>query len=278
MRKIAIGIVTYNPNKILISRLELAINSRFFLYIFDNSPENDSAREFCVEQKNSKYITCGKNAGLGFGISSICAQAYYDSYPALLFFDQDTVFNKSTLDFIEEFFIYNENLINSYSAIVFNAKNIGNVIATSGKNNRFIFKDVPMAINSGSLFMLESAKIINWHNNKYFVDGVDYEFCLNSIVNNLKIGECSLTPGFDHELEQGDIKHKIFGKSFSTREYSTNRIFDYVIACTRLIISSVRARKFVFTLKTCWLLAGYLVYQFTARVINCFKTYRKVSQ
>jgi hypothetical protein len=43
MRKIAIGIVTYNPNKTLISRLELTITFGFF-YIFDNSPENIIAR------------------------------------------------------------------------------------------------------------------------------------------------------------------------------------------------------------------------------------------
>lgn len=270
MRKIAIGYVTYNPTPSLISRLDLALAAGFALYIFDNSPQNETVREFCKSHNNCIYLTCGKNVGLGFGISSVCAQAYYDSYSALLFFDQDTVFDKNTLDFIEDFYIYNANITNRYSSIVFNSKNIGDVGARfSDPANRFIFKDVLMAINSGSLYFLENLKKINWHNETYFVDCVDYEFCLNSNNNNLKIGECSLTPGFDHESEQGDGKYKIFGKSYSTREYSMSRIRDYISASLRLLISSVRTRNFSFAVETCRLLAGYLVYQFIARVINC---------
>jgi hypothetical protein len=270
MRKIAIGIVTYNPNKTLISRLELAITSGFFLYIFDNSPENINVREFCNKQINTKYITCGKNVGLGFGISSVCAQAYYDSYSALIFFDQDTVFEKSTLDFIEDFYTCNPHLSDSYSAIVFNSKNIGNE-SIACDSNRFIFKDVLMAINSGSLYFLENLKKINWHNETYFVDCVDYEFCLNSNNSDLKIGECSLAPGFDHETEQGDDKYTIFGETYSVRKYSMGRMIDSIFASLRLLISSIKTKNFSFAIKISRLLAGYLVYQLMVRVINSSK-------
>ncbi len=269
MRKIAIGIVIYNPTPSLISRIDLSLAAGFTLYIFDNSPQNGTVEDFCRSHNNCKYITCGKNVGLGIGISSVCAQAFYDSYPALLFFDQDTVFDKSTLDFIEEFYAYNANLTNSYSAIVFNAKNIGDVVAASGApNDKFIFRDVPLAINSGSLYFLENLKRINWHNETYFVDCVDYEFCLNSNIHNLKIGECSLTPGFDHVSEQGDFKYKIFGKTYSMRQYPMRRIIDYILASLRIIISSVRTRNFAFTVETCRVMAGYLVYLFRARLIK----------
>jgi rhamnosyltransferase len=206
--------------------------------------------------------------GLGFGISSVCAEAYYDSYPALIFFDQDTVFDRSTLDFIEDFYICNFSITHNYSAIVFNSKNI-DCVGTGEGNNKFIFKDVLISINSGSLYFLENLKKINWHNETYFVDGVDYEFCLNSNNNNLKIGECSQTPGFDHEAEQGSIKYKICNRLFSTRVYSLTRIIDATVASLRLLIKSIKTMNFSFALKISRLLTGYFAHQLIARIVNC---------
>jgi len=265
-RKIAIGVVTYMPGKALTFRLQCAIDSGFSVYVFDNSPENELIRKFCKSFKSDdvRYITCGKNVGLGFGISSVCAQAYYDSYPALIFFDQDTVFDYNTLSFIEKFYDQNSSIASNYSAVLFNSKNY----ASDGGENQLIFKDILMAINSGCLFFLENLKKINWMNERYFVDCVDYEFCLNSSNNNFKIGECSSTPGFDHESEQDDDKYSIFGKIYVLRAYSITRVLDAVSASIRLIITSIVTRNIPYTLEISRLLAGYLFYQFIARLFS----------
>ncbi len=265
-REIAIGVVTYNPGGNLISRLSLVMASGFILYIFDNSPEDGIVQNFCNSKQACRYFTCGKNVGLGFGISTVCAQAYYDSFPALIFFDQDTIFNRSTLDFIEDFYINNANIASNYSAIVFNSKNSGDC---AGSN--FIFKDVLLARNSGSLFFLENLKKLNWHNATYFVDCVDYEFCLNSNNNNLKIGECSMAPGFDHESEQPDVKYMVFGKERLLRKYPAKRIIDTISASTRLLITSITTRNFVFFTAIIRSLAIYLYWQSVVRFINVFK-------
>src|SRR3989304_3358303 len=182
-RRIAIGFVTYNPNNNLILRINVAIEAGFMVYIYDNSPTNNIVRNLYNNINTCKYFTCGKNAGLGFGISTVCAQAYYDSYLALVYFDQDTVFNLSTLDFIENFYINNFIIASSYSAIVFNSKNSIN----ESDKSTFMYKDVLLARSSGSLFYLNNLNRINWHDETYFVDCVDYEFCLNSNNHNLKI-------------------------------------------------------------------------------------------
>jgi rhamnosyltransferase len=267
-KKIAIGIVTYKPNSRLFRRLKDAIESGYSVYIFDNSPYYDLTRQFCNKSNGDiKYITCGKNVGLGLGISSVCANAYFDSHPALLFFDQDTIFNGETLEFVNAFYDHNNNITNNYSAIVFNCNNI-----TSFDNNEFkknlVFKDVALAINSGSLFFLQNLKKLNWHSDKFFVDGVDYDFCLNSSNNNFKIGECSITPGFDHQTEQDDTKYLILGKIHMMREYPNERILDALTSNIKLIISSVRARNFSFTVKFSRLLFGYVYYQTLARIFR----------
>ncbi|MBR7784688.1 hypothetical protein KDM89_21375, partial [Undibacterium sp. LFS511W] len=88
-------------------------------------------------------------------------------------------------------------------------------IAFKAESNKLVspvfVEDVLVAISSGSMFFLENLKLIGWHNQTYFVDGVDYECCLRARQYGLKIGKCGDTPGFDHVSEQPDKVFAIFG-------------------------------------------------------------------
>lgn len=259
-KNVAIGIVTYSPSESLALRLQIAVEAGFTIYLFDNSPKQEFIRLFCQGSGSEliKYLTCGKNVGLGFGISAVCAQAYYESHKALVFFDQDTVFDKTTLNFIEDFYVNQSDLSAEYSAVVFNAKNNG------------AFRDVVFAISSGSLFFLENLKKMNWHNENYFVDCVDYEFCLRSANNNLKIGEWSVTPGFDHQTEQADVKYNILGKERLLRKYSLMRILDTTQASGRLLFYSIGSLNFIYFKATLRWVVAYFFWQSLVRIINVF--------
>lgn len=256
----AIGIVVYNSTPALLSRLAQALERGYSLYIFDNSPERAEVRSFCKHNSRCNYFTCGKNIGLGFGISTLCAHAYYDSFPSLLFFDQDTVFNSKTLNYIGEFLRHNSSSTNLYSAFVFNNKS-GNRCGS----NDYGFSNVLMAINSGSLFLLDNVKKMNWHNHTYFVDGVDYEFCLNSHNMGFKIGECTVAPGFDHQSEQDDMEYLMLGKRRMMRPYKVSRIADAIGAGGRIMFTSIRTQNPKFFNAIFILLAKYLLSQFLVR-------------
>jgi rhamnosyltransferase len=230
-KEIAVGFVTYNPSPSLLARLQLLAELGYAIYVFDNSPEDGAVRDFCRSHSSSRYTTCGRNVGLGVGISAVCAKAYYDDHPALLFFDQDTVFMQSTLDFIERFHERNRAMAAAYSAIVFDAADVG------GASDQGLpeVKDVLLAISSGSLFFLKNLSRLKWHNPSYFVDCVDYELCLRSSSMGLKVGRCSSTPGFDHQAEQPDETYRILGRDWRIRKYSPRRIVDALTASTRLI-------------------------------------------
>lgn len=272
-RKIAIGVVAYRANISLMLRLQNATYAGFKVYLFDNSPEDSSVKDFCkkIDKDLIQYITCGKNLGLGYAISSVCSQAYYDSYPALIFFDQDTIFNLNTLEFIESFYIEHISNINNYSAIVFNSKKITQEITKDEKQ----FTDILLAISSGSLFLLENLKKINWHNENYFVDCVDYEFCLRSNNNKLKIGEYSRTPGFDHESEQPDRIYKVFGKERLLRQYSRSRVIDAVTASIKLFGDSIKTGNLIFAYAIFRSLIIYVSFQVLIRLIKILKNERK---
>lgn len=265
-QKIAIGLVTFNPNENLLSRLSLATQSDFRIYIFDNSPENNLVKDYCKNLSNCNYLTCGKNVGLGFGISSVCSNAYYDGNSALVFFDQDTGFNIDTLEFINEFYISKKNELTTYSSVVFNSKKINSI----NSNNKFTVSDTLMSINSGSLYLLENLNRLNWFNQTYFVDCVDYEFCLRSNNFNLKIGECSYTPGFDHITEQADVKYKIFGKEVMMRKYSSQRFFGTILSSIRIFFSSIKTQNNRFAIAILRSLIIYLSFQLIVRIVNIF--------
>jgi rhamnosyltransferase len=159
--KIVVGFIIYKPENSFIERLKKTVVDGFKIYIFDNSPEESNVRDFCLGRKEIKYLTVGKNVGLGLGISSICAQAYYEGNSALVFFDQDTVFQSETLSFIDNYHMNHEILEATYSAVVFGASN--SLIAGGAD----CFQDVNVAINSGSLFFLRNLKNIGWHNETY---------------------------------------------------------------------------------------------------------------
>ncbi len=260
----AVGFVTYHPSPDFLYRLKLLSLLKCKVYIYDNSPEDGATRDIASSLALVSYHTAGRNLGLGIGISTVCAQAYYDNSPLLLFFDQDTVFNEDTINFIQKF-IENklEQIKNDYSTIVFNSKNYNG----EDSADKFTVTNVDLVISSGSLFILKNLKKIGWHNERYFVDCVDYELCFRSLLNRLKVGECRTTPGFDHIREQPDREYKIMGITIPLRRYSSSRFIDASKASMKLIATSIFAfqPKFAFLV-----LRSYGIY-LTAQILAIIK-------
>jgi GT2 family glycosyltransferase len=263
MGKIALGFVVYNPPDSLLKRMELAVAAGWDVFIYDNSPVLGAVRAFCAGHESCRYFTAGKNIGLGFGMSAITAQAYYSGYPSLLFFDQDTGFNMKTLAFIERFYVMNVTMADSYSSIVFNSKDDCLVPAQSD----FVVRDVLLSINSGSLYFLENVRKLNWFDETFFVDCVDYEFCLRSSAGNLKIAACMNTPGYDHITEQEDKSYYVLGQPRRLRRYSRSRVIgtfrSMIKLCWRSAISANARYLWTFGRS----LGLYLFWQVTVRIL-----------
>jgi rhamnosyltransferase len=256
----AIGFVVYSPPAEFLARVQMINRNGYGIYIYDNSPEDDVVRRNVQLLENVRYSTAGKNLGLGIGLSTICAQAYYDSLGALLFFDQDTVFDESTIDFVDRFSRDAQaEFERNYTAIAFASDG-----PRSGRSYEIF--DVKLAISSGSLFFLHNLKLLGWHNETYFVDGVDYEICLRSLARNLKMGRCGNTPGFDHVSGQPDISTRVWGKPLPLRRYNASRILDTTRAYSRLFLSSVGLRQFKFAAAIFRAYAIYAYGQVAARI------------
>jgi rhamnosyltransferase len=255
----AVGLVIYHPEESLIKRIDLIIKQGFQVYIFDNSPFEEKYTQTFNNNSSIFYLTAGENVGLGYSLSTLCATAYAHGYEKLLFLDQDTGISRKTLEFIAAFpKTLPQAIEQQYAALVFNGKPATDHQVT----------DARLAISSGSLFNLHALKKIGWHNPRYFVDCVDYEFCIRARLCGFKIGLVKNTPGFDHVTEQPDKAINIFGKQFLVRRYSTARIRDAISAYLKLIIGGLLKNSLDDTYTLARSMVIYVFGQLVSRLIK----------
>lgn len=255
----AVGLVIYHPEESLFKRIDQIIEQGFQVYVFDNSPFEEKYAQTIKNYTSIFYLTAGKNVGLGYSLSTLCATAYAHGYEKLLFLDQDTGISSRTLEFIATFPQTLPHAIErQYAALVFNGNPALDHQVT----------EASLAISSGSLFNLHALKQIGWHNPKYFVDCVDYEFCIRARRCGFKVGLVKNTPDFDHVTEQPDKAINIFGKQFLVRRYSTARISDAISAYMKLIIGGLLKNSLGDTYTLTRSMALYVFGQLISRLIK----------
>jgi rhamnosyltransferase len=233
IREFAIGFVTYRPDGGFYDRVPLACELGHEVFVFDNAPEStDHPRLNAGGNPRLHYSTAGKNLGLGIGLSAVCASAYAHGCKQLLFFDQDTRFTAETLNYVKSFLQQQGGLVDAtHASVTFQAPR--------GDDTDHRPVDTLLAISSGSLFLLRNVAAMGWHNPKYFVDGVDYEFCLRARARQLRVAICSGAPGFDHVSDQADSTHEVFGRPMRLRKYPWSRVLDSLSAYVRLAFVSL---------------------------------------
>lgn len=258
--KFTVGFVIYNPQPSFIKRLSLLNDIGVAVYIFDNSPENTVTKNSITLFKNVTYATAGKNVGLGLGISVVSATAWSSEFEMMLFLDQDTAITKNTINFINDFVTeQGPKHYADYLLILFQRKE-------SNLTGNAVVHDASLAISSGSLFFLDNLRLIGWHNENYFVDGVDYEVCLRARRFGLKVGTVAGVPGFDHSIEQPDDQVVLLNKKLPIRRYDSARIKDALTAYVKLTLYTVRHLDFRMTRKVLKSAAIYIFGQIIARV------------
>ncbi|WP_052190835.1 hypothetical protein [Chitinibacter sp. ZOR0017] len=260
----ALGFVLYQPKDSFFDRLQKISELGVSIYIFDNSTSLIEGGHAIGAGGNIFYEKNAKNYGLGKGLYDLANRAYSDGKKALIFFDQDTVITPETILFIMK--CCEDPTVDFYNACA---------ILFSGRRKELIgfepaISNVKLAINSGTLFNLECLKEIGWHDPSFFVDGVDYEFCLRCKIRKKIIIEVSNAPGFDHVSEQDDLTYKIFGLKLRMRAYPFFRIKDYIFSSSRLLFKSIASGEFSFARELARQLSIYMLSQAIVRLLNVF--------
>jgi len=238
-----IGFVLYNEGSDFSERIRLVASLGCHIYIFDNSPESEYSRMFLNADAftNISYFTAGSNIGLARAMSMLCAQAYYCGHRTLFFLDQDTHITNDALMFVIK-------LSNEFDFARYSALSISNCKVRKENDSlldhQSVVNNVKLVRNSGTLFNLKCLSQLNWFDSSYFVDGVDYQFSLNSCLNGFSIGMIDNVSGFDHWSGQGYTEHVLFGISIVDREYPISRILDVTMSSLKLMFKSLTNWKF----------------------------------
>lgn len=226
----------------------MALSRNYKIFLFDNSPGSSFIPAEVLDNSNLFYFTFHKNAGIGAALRFMGSYAYNNDFDFLLYFDQDTIFSDLTLEYVENFLNLSiENRTFSFEGlfsitfrdgIIKNAAREGEISSTY-----FTIHRTDLTISSGTVFEIEKLKKIGWHDDSYFIDGVDYFICLLAQKNGFYVAEIFDTPGLDHKTDQGDISCKIFSKVIRARRYPAYRIKNYLISSVKLIAMATKMRS-----------------------------------
>lgn len=221
--------VLYKPTSNSLTNLLKAKANGLKVVVYLNSVNDNFLKKL-----NSLDITLlGFNINVGLGIAFSEFENYLElnGYNFFIYFDQDTVVDE----------IAWRRILGSYKDY-FQIRNLG-MLNYSGNSDG----GSSIVINSGSLFSMNVLKYIGYHDKSFFVEGLDYEFCLRLNSNGLNIVKV-LCEGIDHVSLQDGFTIKCFSKVIQLRVYGKQRMIDFNRSHKRLIFSSLRMYKFRFLL------------------------------
>jgi rhamnosyltransferase len=202
------------------------------LLIYDNTP-NGSEELLKIQGLQDNYLGDGLNHGIGVGLQRLMRQAETNGIEQLLYFDQDTFFTSDSLLWIEEWMqIYTKDL-RKYTILNF----VGN--SPQRDINNACIEKKSLVINSGSLFNVGAALKFGGHNEKYFLECVDYEFCFRLAQQGGVMGAVEGCPDLDHLIEQPLKSINILGREYQFRFYPIHRTMSFIATLLKLATISL---------------------------------------
>lgn len=236
--KFVITMVTYFPDDQLMERVEAFLKKGYTFWIFDNTPNGSANLAPIRHYENCVFLNLPQgNVGLGPALNMLFKKVYAAGYSHLMYFDQDTLFGLDSIHWILQW--YHESDHHKWAAIQF-------------KSVEDYVKEIPsrevlttsLLINSGCMFDLKSLELIGWHDSSYFVEGVDYKFCMDAVFLNFKIGQVVGAPSIDYNTMQPLYKVMLCGWSFLFRLYPFERKKEFTRALFRLTCAAAYRRQY----------------------------------
>ncbi|TRX57400.1 glycosyltransferase family 2 protein [Thalassomonas sp. M1454] len=245
--------------------------------IVDNgsSPKTIEILESIKHHYELDILLLETNLGIAKAINLGFEKAINEGYKYVLTMDQDSCCEANLVrKLLKGFKSQNVGLV---APKIIDARN--QEYNKSNDEDEFIVVDY--VISSGALFLVEAIKEIGFQNEKYFIDAVDFEYCLKLQVKGFKIFKC-LDAYIFHNL--GSKKDcSVLGHKFSIIIHSPERRF-YMYRNHIFLSKDYILLKPLFILKRTYFLIKFLFqillfeknktenYKFIAKgIINGFK-------
>lgn len=222
-------IVTYNPDITELEKNIISIKEQVSrLVVFDNNSINKEEIKRICSEKSIEIILSEINVGLGKAYNEVL-EKYYKEYCYFTTFDQDTKIPFGVIDRLID--ILEEN-----PKIGCIGPNFSRNPEQIDVNGDIIYKKV--IIQSCSVFRGELYEKVGAFNEEYFIDSVDFEYCLRILKEGYKVGMydgINIHHQLGHEKTTAGVKY-----------ISHNEIRNYYIARNHIAITKTFWRDFPF--------------------------------
>ena len=219
----AAGIVTFNPDlQRLKENIESLVKNELLgkIFIVDNASENiNELKELLNTFPTVTLIGNGQNYGIAYALNVICQQAQQSGFDWLMTLDQDSVLQPNIL---QEYAKHTADVGVGIICPRIEDRNMGRQYATTDHG----WEKIDQCITSGNLVNLTAWKEIGGFDEKLFIDGVDFDFC----IRMRKAGYGILRSNNVYLLQEvGKGRSKsLFGKTFSIMNHGGKRLY-YII-------------------------------------------------
>ncbi|MFT6404812.1 MAG: rhamnosyltransferase [Marinomonas primoryensis] len=268
-------VVLYNPDESVWSNITSYIDHVGLLYVVDNSEQKNLILVDKIKNHpGTVYIDNELNLGIASALNRGAKEAMSHSATWLLTMDQDSRFDKTSLQTLVTF---------AYSLPEDHKVGVLSPVHKTVNADVPIVKDdiltveVDSVMTSGNLIYLKAFQSVGGFLEKYFIDCVDHEYCLRLKLNSFKV-VLHKESVLEHNL--GDIEfisflgrkvyytnHSAIRRYYITRNrldliirygrtfplFSFNEFWKLVTEVSKIILfEKNKFRKVFFTMKGCW--------------------------
>lgn len=173
-------VIAYNiEEKIILQNINSYKNYVDKVIIVDNSDKENKLNELCDEK--IAYLKLNDNLGIAKALNEGIYYAIKNNYKFVLTMDQDSKFNNNLIEeysknYEKDIIIYSPNYI---------------IERKHKKEYKVDSQYLYWTMTSGNLINLELFQKVGMFKEEFFIDGVDYEYCLRARKNGYKILQCN---------------------------------------------------------------------------------------
>ncbi len=179
-------VILFNPNSTeTVKNLRSYVPYLDKLYVIDNSDISNEG-DFANIAPNIEYVANLKNTGIAVALNVTAHKAIKENFDILLTMDQDSYFPETM---ISKYASFADTLDwQKISMIGCSPRNFEGNKNSNDDSQPMHLLSVQLIITSGSFVNLKLFDSIGGFNEKLFIDCIDYDYCLTSIIKGYKIG------------------------------------------------------------------------------------------
>ncbi|MET1936043.1 glycosyltransferase [Enterococcus faecium] len=204
-KEFCIGIVSYNPDLDFVEQ-NIRTASNYQIYIADNGSTNQKELAGSVGNfKNILLISNNNNLGIAAALNQLCQRAMEEGFEWIVLFDQDSKIRKNLLDGYSVELLKPQDMVSIYTPLIKNKQTDEIKKLNLNYHQDSNYDEVPYCITSGSLTNISDWKKIQGFDEYFFIDYVDYDYCLKIYLSGKKILRVN-SMSLDHSIGNTEKK------------------------------------------------------------------------